>query len=306
MNKKKTIWDDLNELPRNEVVEKETWQKIEKNLSKPKYFINVLTGFVTIAIVFLIFALLTTSNKNEMAIQQASEQSLESVFFLNDSVFDQFDVKPSSWYTFVQKNTDEQQLKEFHSLLAANKKVDPPKPSIEYLNGAYVDIILKYKNGELKRYKVLLTKPGYIYDLDTKEWFYNDHPNFENSVYKLTREEYTSWLPIFIIFNFIFTTLVEKFLKRKYKVEKIKFGGENTVAKYTIYGNIFLIGFFLLLMIFRQFVIHIFWILLFFSILLTINIMIESKYGKNKAGIYMLISSTIGLLLFILFFSLNI
>ncbi|WP_097074963.1 hypothetical protein [Ureibacillus xyleni] len=305
MNTKKTIWDDLKDLPRNEKIEKETWQKIETKLSKPKYFINVLTGFVTIALVFLIFALLTSTSKEEMAIQQASEHVLESVYFLHDSEFDQFDVQPSSWYTFIRINDDEQILKEFQNQLTANKKVVAPQPSTIYLHGDYVDLILKYPNDSLKKYKVLLSEPGYIYDVDTKEWYFNDHPNFENTVYKLTREQFTSWLPMFVLFNAIFTTLAEKFLKRKYKVKKITYGGENTVAKYTIYGSTILLGFILFLFIFKQFVVHIFWILIIFAILLTINIMIESKYGQNKAAIYMLISSSIGLLLFVLFFTLN-
>ena len=305
MNDKKTIWEDLNELPRNEGAENESWQNIEKNLSKPKVGINVLTGFVTMALVFLIFTLLTTSRNQEMATQQAAEQSLEVVYFLNDSKFDQFDVKPSTWYTFVQKNTDAQQLKELERVLKANTKADAPKPTFEYTEGVYVDLMLSYQDA-LKRYKVLVTKPGYLYDVDTKEWLYNEHPNFVDIVDQVTREQYTSWLPLFILFNAIFTIVVEKVLKRKYKVEKIIYGGDHPVAKYTIYGNIFLMGAFLMVLIFRQFVIHTIWIVAVFAILLTINMMIESKYGKNKAAIYMLISSTIGLLLFILFFSLNV
>ncbi|RUL53987.1 hypothetical protein [Lysinibacillus antri] len=314
MNNKKSIWDELNDLPRNPNNEKQSWQKIEKKMKKPKSGVKVLSGFVTVAIVMLVFALLNSTQFTEKPLQgTVINPTLQAIFFINDTEYDEFKAKNSNYYTYIHKNDDQEQLGKLETYLEKMIKVDVPKPSAIYQNGIYSDVILKYDDGSEGKYKILQNKIGYLYNVDEKQWYFIETKDdmelatLDHILWQvLDDNQISSWVSIVILANAIISFVLERYLKRKYDLEKIVYGGENKIAKAIIYGCITLYGVFLISTILLQFIIHLYWILLVFIVTIAISFYIEKKYAQNNAALYLLICSSIGILMITILFSMNI
>lgn len=299
LEQNKSIWEELNELPRDEQKEYASWTVIEKKMRKTNYLKGLLTGTITVAILSLLMILIGTNKQSVIPQQAVDNPSLQSIYFVNNTYFDDdFKVIPSSFYSFVHQISDPRLLNSFESYLTLMVQTDEI-PEIYDLNKDYVtDISFVYSDGSEKKYKML--EPTLFYDLESKRWYSIDKIRL-NSIDMDIHELWSSlrftggwWISALILVNSLILLISDKVIKHKYGIKRrIKYVENNFIARLCFYGLLILLLLFSFSMVRFNIIIHIFWFLMILFIIGSLIILLEIKFGSGKASLYSLIISSI-------------
>lgn len=309
MNNKKTIWNELNELPRSEYHEKNSFQQIEKKMKKSNKQKSLVAVFTTVVALFILTVLIIGIGQNEtLPLETAQENgSLQAIYLVRDTEFDETKVKPSSLYSNVLSIQDPYVLENFvkYMNLKVPTKFDESIHKID--DPIIIELLFKYDNGKMEHFKMLDEET--FYDMETKQWYFIDTEIAMNEdidryvIYNSFVYSTSTWHSFLFLALVIIRAICDSIIKRIYGLKKIKYIENNVVAKYIYYGLLASMVIFIFLIARYQLVIHIFGILLIFIIIGLFCIFFEKKYGSSKASFYSMIVSiifTIGILMNIL------
>ncbi|KGR78875.1 hypothetical protein [Ureibacillus manganicus] len=296
MNNERSIWNELNELPRSEIKEKNTWETIDKKMRKTNREKSLVMGLVTAAVLWLLFILIGIGQNETLPIQTAHEQAtLQAIYFVRDTDFEETKVKPSSLYSNVIAINDLHVLEHFEKYmdLLEPMEIEDPRPYIH--DSIIIELLFKYDNGKTEHFKMF--DEHTFYNIDTKQWYSIDSKLADNETRFAFYGSFTyspsSWSLFIFLALAIGRAISDSIIKRMYLIRKLNYFEKNSAVKYIYYGLLTSLIIFTVLIGLYKLVIHYFWILLVFLMIGLFIIYLEKKYGDRKANFYSLIISTI-------------